>query len=108
MLGFGLPELGLEDEGVGGGVALALVEAGHEIACVYSQPPAPRGRGQALKPSPVHAFALEKGLMVRTPASMRDPEEVAAFQALDLDAAAVAVAAVRRFAAARAAGPAGA
>jgi methionyl-tRNA formyltransferase len=66
-----------------------LVEAGHEIACVYSQPPAPRGRGQALKPSPVHAFALEKGLTVRTPASMRDPDEIAAFQALNLDAAAV-------------------
>lgn len=66
-----------------------LVEAGHEVACVYSQPPAPRGRGQALKPSPVHAFALEKGLTVRTPASMRDPDEIAAFQALDLDAAAV-------------------
>lgn len=66
-----------------------LVEAGHEIACVYSQPPAPRGRGHELKPSPVHAFALEKGLMVHTPASMRDPGEIAAFQALHLDAAAV-------------------
>ena len=66
-----------------------LVEAGHEIACVYSQPPAPRGRGHELKPSPVHAFALERGLPVRTPASMRDPDEVAAFEALDLDAAAV-------------------
>jgi len=71
-------------------VSLArLVEAGHEIACVYSQPPAPRGRGHELKPSPAHAFALEKGLMVRTPASMRDPDEIAAFQALRLDAAAV-------------------
>jgi len=66
-----------------------LIEAGHEIACVYSQPPAPRGRGQALKPSPVHAFALEKGLTVRTPASMRDEGEIAAFQALNLDAAVV-------------------
>jgi methionyl-tRNA formyltransferase len=66
-----------------------LVEAGHEIACVYSQPPAPRGRGQALKPSPVHAYALERGLTVRTPASMRDESEIAAFQALNLDAAAV-------------------
>ena len=45
----------------------ALVAAGHEIACVYSQPPAPRGRGQALKPSPVHAFAESLGLPVRTP-----------------------------------------
>ncbi|MGH6910901.1 MAG: methionyl-tRNA formyltransferase [Phenylobacterium sp.] len=71
------------------GALARLVEAGHEIVCVYSQPPAPRGRGQALKPSPVHAFALEKGLMVRTPASMRDPDEIAAFQALNLDVAAV-------------------
>lgn len=66
-----------------------LVADGHEIACVYSQPPAPRGRGQALKPSPVHAFALEQGLPARTPAFMRDPEVVAAFQALELDAACV-------------------
>lgn len=66
-----------------------LVAAGHEIACVYSQPPAPRGRGHALQPSPVHAYALEQGLMVRTPASMRDPGEIFAFQALELDAAVV-------------------
>jgi methionyl-tRNA formyltransferase len=67
-----------------------LVAGGeHEIACVYSQPPAPRGRGQTLQPSPVHTFALEQGLIVRTPASMRDPGEILAFQALDLDAAVV-------------------
>jgi methionyl-tRNA formyltransferase len=66
-----------------------LIAAGQEIACVYSQPPAPRGRGHALQPSPVHAFALEQGLAVRTPASMRDPAEIAAFQALKLDAAVV-------------------
>jgi len=71
-------------------IALArLVETGQEIACVYSQPPAPRGRGHELKPSPTHAFALEHGLCVRTPASMRDPAEIAAFRALDLDAAVV-------------------
>ncbi len=66
-----------------------LIESGQEIACVYSQPPAPRGRGHELKPSPTHALALEHGLAVRTPASMRDPEEIAAFQALGLDAAVV-------------------
>jgi methionyl-tRNA formyltransferase len=66
-----------------------LVSAGMEIAAVYTQPPRPRGRGQALKPSPVHAFAESLGLPVRTPASMRDPAEIEAFQALDLDAAAV-------------------
>jgi methionyl-tRNA formyltransferase len=67
----------------------ALLEAGHEIACVYSQPPAARGRGQDLKPSPVHAFALAHGLPVRTPERLADPEAVEAFKALDLDAAVV-------------------
>ena len=67
----------------------AILEAGHEVVCVYSQPPAPRGRGQALKPSPVHAFAERRGLMVRTPVSMKAPEEIEAFGALNLDAAVV-------------------
>jgi methionyl-tRNA formyltransferase len=67
----------------------AILAAGHEVACVYSQPPAPRGRGQTLQPSPVHAFAEAHGLMVRTPASMKTPEAIADFQALDLDAAVV-------------------
>jgi len=66
-----------------------LVAAGHEIVAVYSQPPKPRGRGQQLTPSPVHAFAQGLGLEVRTPASMKAPEEIEAFQALDLDAAVV-------------------
>jgi methionyl-tRNA formyltransferase len=67
----------------------ALVEDGFEIACVYSQPPAPRGRGKKLTPSPVQAYAEAHGLSVRTPASMRDPGEIAAFRALHLDAAVV-------------------
>jgi methionyl-tRNA formyltransferase len=66
-----------------------LVAAGHEIAAVYAQPPAPRGRGQVLTPSPVHAFAQGLGLAVRTPASMREPTEITAFAALALDAAVV-------------------
>ena len=67
----------------------ALLEAGHEIAAVYTQPPKPRGRGQRLQPSPVGAFAAERGLEVRTLASMKASEELAAFAALELDAAAV-------------------
>lgn len=66
-----------------------LAAAGHEIAAVYAQPPAPRGRGQDVRPSPVQAFAQTLGLPVRTPASMRDPQAIADFQALDLDAAVV-------------------
>ena len=67
----------------------AVAGAGHEVACVYAQPPAPRGRGQAVRPSPVQALAESLGLPVRTPASMRDPAEVDAFRALGLDAAVV-------------------
>jgi methionyl-tRNA formyltransferase len=66
-----------------------LAAAGHEIAAVYAQPPAPRGRGQAVRPSPVQAFAETLSIEVRTPASMRDPDAIAAFQALGLDAAVV-------------------
>ena len=66
-----------------------LIAAGHEIVAVYSQPPRPKGRGQQLTPSPVQAFAEAMGLEVRTPVSMKAPDEIAAFQALDLDAAVV-------------------
>src|SRR6202012_3076734 len=56
---------------------------------VAPQPPAPRGRCKKLTPSPVQAFAEAHGIAVRTPASMRAPEEIAAFEALGLDAAVV-------------------
>ena len=73
----------------------ALVATGHEIACVYSQPPRPSGRGQKLNPCPVHAAALELGLQVRTPAKLRKgaegwEAEWEFFRSLDLDAAIVA------------------
>lgn len=63
----------------------AIFHAGYEVVAVYTQPPKPRGRGQVLQPSSVQAFAESLGLPVRTPRSMRDPAEIAAFQALDLD-----------------------
>ncbi|MDD9876339.1 MAG: methionyl-tRNA formyltransferase [Magnetovibrio sp.] len=68
----------------------ALIDAGHEIACVFAQPPRPAGRGQKERRSPVHAFAAERGLEVRTPASFKDAAAVADFAALGLDAAVVA------------------
>ncbi|MBT7955520.1 MAG: methionyl-tRNA formyltransferase [Rhodospirillaceae bacterium] len=70
-------------------VLRALVEAGHEVACVYSQPPRAAGRGQKLKPSPVQGKAAELGIEVRTPTSLKSEEEQAAFAALDLDCAVV-------------------
>lgn len=69
----------------------ALHAAGHEIACVYAQPPRPAGRGQKETPCPVHRAALDLGLPVRTPTRVkRDEAEHAAFAALDLDVAVVA------------------
>jgi methionyl-tRNA formyltransferase len=66
-----------------------LIAQGHDIACVYSQPPRPKGRGMALEPGPVHAFAERAKLPVRTPLSLKGAEEQAAFAALNLDAAIV-------------------
>jgi methionyl-tRNA formyltransferase len=67
----------------------ALLGAGHEVACVYSQPARPAGRGKALRPSPVARRAEAAGLPIRTPVSLKAPEEQAAFAALGLDAAVV-------------------
>lgn len=67
----------------------ALIDAGHEIVAVYSQPPRKSGRGQKLTPSPVHAFAETQGIEVRTPISLKTEEAQQAFTALNADAAVV-------------------
>jgi methionyl-tRNA formyltransferase len=67
-----------------------LIAEGHDIAAVYSQPPRPKGRGMKEVPSPVAALALQHGLEVRTPVSLRKPEPQAEFAALNLDIAVVA------------------
>lgn len=67
----------------------ALVQAGHEIACVYSQPPRPAGRGKQDRPSPVQTRAQAMGLPVRHPVSLRTPEAQADFAALKADVAIV-------------------
>ena len=67
----------------------ALLDAGHEIAAVYCQPPRPAGRGQQEQPSPVQRFARSHGLTLRMPLSLRGAEDQAPFAALDLDAAVV-------------------
>lgn len=68
----------------------ALVDAGHDVVAVYSQPPRPANRGKKLTPSAVHARAEELGLQVRTPVSLKGAEEQAAFAALNADVAIVA------------------
>ena len=66
-----------------------LVASGHEIAAVYTRAPAPRGRGQQLRNSPVHMAAQEFGLEVRTPKNFKAVEAVEEFSALKADVAIV-------------------
>jgi methionyl-tRNA formyltransferase len=68
----------------------ALVDAGHEILAVYSQPPRPAGRGHDLRKSPVHGLAEAQGIPVRTPASLKTPEAQAEFAAFKPEIAVVA------------------
>ncbi|NBB23817.1 methionyl-tRNA formyltransferase [Porphyrobacter sp. SLTP] len=68
----------------------ALHTAGHEVVCVYTQPPRPAGRGKQLSPSPVQVAAEGLGLPVRSPVSLRNAEAHAAFAALNADVAVVA------------------
>ena len=67
----------------------ALVDAGHEIACVYSQPPRPKGRGMEVQKQPLHLLADTLGIEVRTPLSLKSLEEQQKFVALKPDAAVV-------------------
>jgi methionyl-tRNA formyltransferase len=63
----------------------ALLDAGHEVVAVYSQPDRPAGRGRRLRPSPVKQCALDRGLEVRQPTTLRDGDTQRALAALDLD-----------------------
>ena len=67
----------------------ALMTAGHEIACVYSQPPRAKGRGLAMQPTPVHAFAEVNSIEVRIPLSLKSEVEQSRFAAVKADAAVV-------------------
>ncbi|WP_300974248.1 methionyl-tRNA formyltransferase [Sphingomonas sp. LHG3406-1] len=68
----------------------ALVEAGHEIAAVYCQPPRPAQRGKKLQPTAVQLRAEALGLEVRSPERLRSAEEQERFAAVKADAAVVA------------------
>lgn len=67
----------------------ALVQAGHDIRIVYTQPPRPAGRGKHVRKSPVHMAAEARGIEVLTPVHLKDPADQLTFVALDLDVAIV-------------------
>ena len=70
--------------------ALKKLAAEHEIVAVYTRAPKPAGRGNKLIKSPVHLWAEEQGLEVRTPKTLRQEEEQQKFAALKADMAVVA------------------
>lgn len=67
----------------------ALVEAGHEVLSVITQPDRPRGRGGKVSFSPVKEAALDLGLPVYQPARVRRPEAVETIRELRPDLLAV-------------------
>ncbi|GAC1501971.1 MAG: methionyl-tRNA formyltransferase [Bradyrhizobium sp.] len=68
---------------------LELVAHGHEVAAVYSRAAKPAGRGMKLQPTPVETEARRLGIAVRTPSSLKTPEALAEFRAVDANAAIV-------------------
>ena len=68
----------------------ALIAAGHQLALVLTQPDRPSGRGMALRPSPVKTLALEHGIEVFQPPTLRDAAAQARLQAVGADAMIVA------------------
>ena len=73
--------------------ALPTLEAlykNHELVCVYTRAPKEAGRGKELQKSPVHVWAENHGVEVRTPKTLRNGEEQAKFAALKADISVVA------------------
>lgn len=67
-----------------------LIEDGHDIAAVYSQPPRPAGRGHKLQKSPVHLLAEDKGIKVLTPENFKAEETREELRALGAEVGVVA------------------
>ncbi len=63
-----------------------VVEAGHEVAAVFTQPDRPKGRGNAMAMPPVKESALRLGLPVHQPERVRRPEVVEQLRAIAPDA----------------------
>ena len=62
-----------------------LLQDGHEVVGVFTQPDKPKGRGYALTPPPVKTEALQHGLSVFQPKSMRDGEALGILKELRPD-----------------------
>ena len=63
----------------------ALLDSEHHVCAVYTQPDRPAGRGRLPQSSPVKQLARQRGIRVFQPHSLKTPEEVAQFSALQAD-----------------------
>jgi methionyl-tRNA formyltransferase len=63
-----------------------LIDSKHQLLAVYTQPDRPAGRGKKLQASPVKALALEAGIPVRQPPSLKDAQQQQALAELGADA----------------------
>lgn len=68
----------------------ALIDAGHDIALVLTQPDRPAGRGMKLKASPVKTLALAHGLPVSQPLTLKTAEAQAEIAAVGAEVMVVA------------------
>lgn len=68
----------------------ALIQAGHEVVMVLTQPDRPAGRGMKLKASPVKVLAEQHGLHVFQPETLKDAEVQAHIREVNADAMIVA------------------
>ncbi len=64
----------------------ALARSGHTLVAVLTKPDRPAGRGQRVLPSPVKQRALELGLPVMQPATLKSPDALESLRNLHLDA----------------------
>ena len=60
----------------------ALVEAGHDLCGVFTQPDRPKNRGMRLQPTPVKEYAMSKEIPVYQPATLKDGTALAQIKAL--------------------------
>ena len=63
----------------------ALIASGHEISGVFCQPDKPKGRAQTLTPPPVKQAALEAGLKIYQPQSLKNGKGTELLKALEPD-----------------------
>ena len=67
----------------------AIVKAGHEVVCVFSQPDKPKGRKMELVPTPVKQYAVDNNIPIYQPITVRDGDALEIFKKYNPDIAVV-------------------